>query len=116
MHATMQNAFRAVESFAPVVTSVMHGVHLGPHTGPHEDPHYAGRAVDVGAFGSVTVGFNQTTWNAIVAAINSGQFSAIGTIKQLADNPTLRDYAAAHNVHLFEDEGSGAHVHFEVAK
>ncbi len=110
----MQHGFSVIAQFAPTVTSVMHGGHEGPTSGPNEDPHYAGRAVDVGAFGDTTVGFNQSTWNAIVAAIQSGQFSKIGTLPELADNAELQQYAKANDVDLFVDQGTGPHVHFEV--
>lgn len=86
----------------------MHGEHV------KDSAHYEGRAVDVGAFGGTTVGFNQPTWNAIVAAIQSREFSKIGTISELVNNQTLQNLAEQNGVTLFEDEGSGAHVHFQV--
>ncbi len=110
----LADAFRIVERFAPTVTSVMHGHHEGARSGPNEDPHYAGRAIDVGAFGGVDVGMNPPTWNAIVQAIASRQFSKIGTMPMLADNPELQDFARANGVDLFVDRGTGPHVHFQV--
>lgn len=98
----------------PVVTSVMHGHHDGPSSGPNEDPHFAGRAVDVGAFGNVPVGMNPTTWNAITGAIMSEEFSRIGTIPQIAENAAMQQFAQEHGVILFDDPGTGPHVHFEV--
>lgn len=106
----MQNAFNVVSQFSPVVTSVRHGGHA------KGSAHYDGRAVDVGAFGGTTVGYNEPTWNAIIAAIQSRQFSRIGTVDKLYRNPTLQAYARANGVLLFFDPGSGPHVHFQVGQ
>ena len=110
----MQRAFQAVAPYAPLVTSVMHGIHEGPTSGPNEDPHYAGRAVDVGAFGGTPVGDNEATATALAAAIRSHQFSKIGTISDYADDPQWHALAADNHVILFDDPGTGPHVHFEV--
>ena len=104
----MQSAFDGMYEFAPTVTSVMSGQH------EKDSAHYAGRAVDVGAFGGTQVGLNEPTWDAIVGAIESGRFSKIGTMGVLAQNPRLQAFAKANGVTLFVDEGSGPHVHFEV--
>ena len=115
----MQRAFQAVAPYDPLVTSVMHGIHEGPTSGPNEDPHYAGRAVDVGAFGGVDVGDNEATATALAAAIRSHQFSKIGTLADFTDNPQWQALAQANGVDLFEDDqatgASGPHVHLEVA-
>lgn len=102
--------------FEPTVTSVMHGHHEGATSGPNEDPHYAGRAVDIGAFGGVGVGMNQTTWDVIAQSIASGMFSRIGTISAIADNPAMQALAREYGVILFPDAGSGPHVHFEIGR
>lgn len=86
----------------------MHGGHAT------DSAHYIGKAVDVGAFGGESVGFNKPTWDAILTAIRSGQFNKIGTIPQLADNPELQAFAQSRGVTLFVDEGTGPHVHFQV--
>jgi hypothetical protein len=107
---TMQSAFAHVLSlFNPTVTSVMHGGHV------KDSAHYAGRAIDVGAFGGTAVGFNLPTWQAIMSAIASGKFERIGTIAAIVNNPQAQAYARSRGVLLFEDEGSGNHVHFQVA-
>lgn len=110
----LSSAFQVVAPFDPTITSVMHGQHEGPHSGPNEDPHYAGRAVDVGAFGGTIVGMNRPTWNAITQAIASRRFSKIGTLPQLADNPELQRFARENGVVLFSDPGDGPHVHLQV--
>ena len=105
----MQRALGAVLGwFAPEVTSVMHGEHV------KDSAHYQGRAVDVGAFGGVPVGLNQQTWQALTYAIASRQFQKIGTIAALVSNPQLQAFARANGVELFEDEGSGPHLHLQV--
>lgn len=106
----MQSAFNVVAPFSPDITSVRHGGHV------KGSAHYDGRAVDVGAFGNVAVGYNEPTWRAITAAIQSGQFSRIGTTAKLATNKALQAYARANGVNLFVDEGSGPHVHFQVGQ
>lgn len=111
----MQDAMGVIQQFSPDITSVMHGHHEGPTSGPNEDPHYAGRAVDVGAFGGTDVGWNAPTWDAINTAIGSGKFQAIGTIKQIVNNPQMQAWAKQNGVDLFYDPGSGPHVHFQVA-
>jgi len=110
----MQQAFAFISRFAPLVTSVMHGHHEGATTGPNEDPHYAGRAIDVGAFGGTPVGFNPPTWQAVMNAIASRRFQAIGTIPEIASNPQAQAWAKANGVNLFTDVGSGPHVHLQV--
>lgn len=104
----MQAAFQVVSQFQPDVTSVMHGGHA------ENSAHYAGKAVDVGAFGGTAVGWNAPTWNAIATAIMSREFNKVGTIPQLANNPQLQALARQYGVELFVDEGSGPHVHFQV--
>lgn len=104
----MQQAFSVVDNFRPTVTSVMHGGHVA------NSAHYQGRAVDVGAFGGVPVGYNAPTWQAIASAIMSRQFSKIGTIAAFANNPQVQQLARQYGVDVFEDEGSGPHVHFQV--
>ena len=106
----MQNAFGVVSQFQPVVTSVMHGGHV------KDSAHYAGRAIDVGAFGRTPVGRNATTWQALTDAIGSHRFEKIGTIPQLADDPRLQAWARENGVELFVDEGSGPHIHFQVGE
>ena len=112
--ALAQAFSNVIERFDPTVTSVMHGHHEGPTSGPNEDPHYAGRAVDVGAFGGTIVGMNPQTWSAITQAIASHEFSKIGTIAAIADNPALQSFARENGVELFHDPGTGPHVHFQV--
>jgi hypothetical protein len=104
----MHEAFGAVASLHPLVTSVMHGGHA------EGSAHYDGRAIDVGAFGGTQVGMNAPTWNALMQAIASERFSRIGTIPELVRNPEAQAFAHAHGVDLFEDVGSGPHVHFQV--
>ena len=105
----MQRALGSVVGwFSPEVTSVMHGEHA------KGSAHYQGRAVDVGAFGGVPVGYNAPTWQAIANAIMSRQFSKIGTIAAFANNPQVQQFARQYGVEVFEDEGSGPHVHFQV--
>jgi len=105
----MQQALSFIYPFRPDVTSVSHGEHV------KDSAHYQGRAVDVGAFNGVSVGYNAQTWQAITTAIASGQFEKIGTTWKLAQNPQLVKFAHDHGVELFVDEGSGPHVHFQVA-
>lgn len=107
---TMQRAVTGVLAYLqPTLTSAMHGGHVA------NSAHYAGRAVDVGAFGGVSVGPNKTTWDAIIAAIGSRRFSKIGTIPEIARSPQAQAWARENGVDLFEDVGSGPHAHFEVA-
>jgi len=104
----MKDAFRVVEQFRPTVTSVSHGGHV------KDSAHYAHRAIDVGAFGGTSVGFNVPTWQALMTAIASRRFEKIGTFGQLANNPTAQAFAQQNGVELFTDEGSGAHLHLQV--
>lgn len=94
--------------FAPLVTSVMHGEHV------KNSAHYAGRAIDVGAFGGVPVGMNEPTISGILGAMMSGRFEKIGTFEALAQNPQMQAYAHQYGVELFTDNGSGNHVHMQV--
>ncbi len=104
----MQAAFDAVAQYAPLVTSVMHGEHV------KGSAHYEGRAVDVGSFGGTAVGFNVPTWSAVMGAIGSGKFQKIGTLAAITSNAAAQAWAKQNGVELFEDEGSGPHVHFQV--
>jgi hypothetical protein len=88
----------------------MHGGHV------KDSAHYAGRAIDVGGWGPVLVGYNKATWQAIMTAIASRRFQKIGTLGAIADNPQAQAFARANGVDLFQDEGSGPHVHFQVAE
>ena len=108
----MQRAVGVLAQFAPDVTSVIGG--LG-HKGA---AHAEGRAIDVGAFGGTSVGYNAPTWNAVMTAIASRQFQAIGTILEIVNNPVAQQWARANGVNLFEDDArtgaTGPHVHFQV--
>lgn len=104
----MQYALGSLAAFSPDVTSVMHGSHVA------NSAHYAGKAVDVGAIEGTAVGWNKPTWDAIVYAIMSRRFDKIGTIAPLVSNPQLQALARMYGVTLFEDEGSGPHIHFQV--
>lgn len=88
-------------------------------SGPHVpgSAHFDGRAIDVGSIGGAVVGFNRRTWDFLVAAIGGGALKGgrVGTIGAIANNPQMRAFAAAHGVDLFEDEGTGAHLHLQRA-
>lgn len=108
----MQSAAQVLGQFSPDVTSVMGGPHKG-------SAHGEGRAIDVGAFGGTSVGFNAPTWNAVMAAIASRRFQAIGTILDIVNNPVAQQWARANGVDLFEDDArtgaTGNHVHFQTS-
>lgn len=87
----------------------MHGGHV------QNSAHYAGRALDVESFGDTPVGWNEPTWNAVVTAIQSGQFQKIGTFRRLAMQAQIQSLAKEYGVEVFVDEGDGPHVHFQVA-
>lgn len=83
---------------------------LGPHS------HYAGWAVDIAEIDGVIVGDNPTTRAFVRECLADNRFvTKVGTIGALASDPTLQAIAAAHNCELFEDEGTGAHVHIQSA-
>lgn len=93
--------------YALTVTSVMHGGHV------KGSAHYDGRAVDVGAVNGTTIGPNTQTWDFVRDAIASGKIEKLGTFAAIANNPEMQAWAKAHGVTLFEDEGSGNHVHLQ---
>lgn len=72
--------------------------------------------MDVGAVDGTTVGPNQTTWDYLVKVIASGTLAKVGTFGKFANNPQLQDWAKRHGVELFQDEGSGNHLHLQVGK
>lgn len=77
-------------------------------SGPHvkNSAHFAGRAVDI------SLPRSQAGYEFVVDAIDSGYFSRIGTVPALVK--MLGPYAREHGVQMFEDEGTGDHVHLEV--
>ena len=83
------------------VTSII----AGPHV--KDSAHFAGRAIDVG------LPKTKQGYDYIVQAIDSGKFSRIGTTKVVVDR--LAAYAKQKGVDMFVDEGTGPHVHLEVA-
>ena len=110
-HPAAMRVLQTAEAFGvreSDVTSVAHGGHTAGSA------HYAGRAVDLGSIGGQPVGSNQTTWDFNTHLIEGRGVARIGTIGALANNPTLRSFAQQHGVILFEDEGSGPHVHLQV--
>jgi hypothetical protein len=78
----------------------------GPH---HGAGHREGRAADF------ALPHTAQAWAFIASAIRSGRFSAIGTTAQAAENPDMQALAQQYGVDLFVDEGTGSHVHLEVA-
>jgi hypothetical protein len=102
----LQSAFSSIDHLKPTVTSVIDGPHV------KDSAHFDGRAIDVGAFNGVPVGWNKTTWDAIVQAILSGKWTRIGTIAPIVN--TLGEFAKEHGVDLFFDAGTGPHVHLQV--
>lgn len=87
-------------------------------SGPHVpgSAHFDGRALDVGSIAGQVVGFNRATWDFVVQAIQRGGLSRIGTLAAIVNNPAMRAFAKAHGVDLFEDEGTGPHLHLQVSK
>lgn len=77
-------------------------------SGPHvkDSAHFQGRAVDV------SLPHTAAAYDFIVEAIQSGHFSRIGTTKEVVDR--LGPWAQTMGVEMFEDEGTGSHVHLEV--
>jgi hypothetical protein len=92
------------------VTSVISGPHVPGSA------HFDGRAIDVGSIAGQAVGFNRATWNFVIEAIQRGGLSRIGTIAAIVNNPQMRAFAAQHGVDLFEDEGTGPHLHLQVGR
>lgn len=90
------------------LTSVDRGGHV------KNSDHYKHRAVDVGAVDGQAIGENEATWGFLCNAILSGAVKKVGTFKAFATNPALEELARQHGVSLFEDEGTGAHVHLAV--
>lgn len=78
----------------------------GPHTGLG---HAQGRAVDV------SLPHTQSGWQFVVNAIKSGKFSAIGSTSMVVNDAAMQALAQKYGVDLFLDEGTGSHVHLEVA-
>jgi hypothetical protein len=92
------------------ITSVVSGPHV------KGSAHFDGRALDVGSIAGQVVGMNRATWDFVVKAIQRGGLSRIGTIAAIVNNPQLRAFAAQHGVDLFEDEGTGPHLHLQVSQ
>jgi hypothetical protein len=108
-------ALRLYEAVAPYglspsdVTSVV----SGPHA--KDSAHFDGRAIDIGSVGGQAVGANPHTLNFLMLAIEHGNLQRVGSTRDIIDNPQIRTLAAQHNVDLFEDVGTGPHLHFQVA-
>jgi hypothetical protein len=85
------------------VTSIISGPHVA------NSAHFAGRAVDV------SLPHTREAWNFVVAQIKSGKWARIGTTATIVSNPQMQALALQYGVTLFEDEGTGSHVHLEVA-
>lgn len=94
--------------FTPEITSVNHGGHV------HNSEHFVGKAVDVGTVNGVPIGHNEATFNFLTAVIAAGGPRNIGTFGAFANNPALQAWAHQHGVNLFQDEGTGNHVHLGV--
>lgn len=77
-------------------------------SGPHvkDSAHFQGRAVDV------SLPHSEAGYAFVIDAIDSGYFSRIGTIPSLVKQ--LGPYAAQHGVEMFDDPGTGDHLHLEV--
>lgn len=94
--------------FVPTLTSVDRGQHVAG------SDHYKHRAIDVGAVNGATIGPNQETWTFLTSVIGSGRVKKVGTFKAFATDPGLQEWAKQHGVTLFEDEGTGNHIHLAV--
>jgi hypothetical protein len=91
------------------VTSVVSGPHV------KGSAHFDGRAIDVGTVGGVAVGDNAPTVGFLIRAIEKGGLQKIGSTLSVINNPQVVKAAQDHGVELFEDEGTGPHMHLQVA-
>lgn len=87
---------------------------LGPHGhNPHGAP---GWACDFGAFDGIDVGDNPKTRGVVKELIAHNKYvTKVGTIGAIANDPEMQALADEHNTLLFEDEGTGPHVHIQSA-
>lgn len=87
---------------------------LGPHGhNPHGLP---GWAVDIALVDNCDIADNPKTRQFIQELIAANKYvTKVGTVEVLADDEGLQSLADKHNCLLFEDEGTGAHVHFQSA-
>lgn len=91
------------------VTSVVSGPHV------KGSAHFDHRAIDVGSVGGKSVGANPETFAFISNAIQHGGLQRIGSTAAIVNNLKIRQLAAKYNVDLFTDEGTGPHLHLQVA-
>jgi hypothetical protein len=98
----LQRAIEDIGTGGFPVTSIISGPHKG-------DAHKEGRAIDIG------ISRDKAGYDYIVKAIESGEFSAIGTDKSVVD--LLQPIAKEYGVDLFEDDeatgATGLHVHLQ---
>jgi hypothetical protein len=81
---------------------------LGPHG------HARGFAVDIGTVNGVDVGNNEATKTFVRDMIgNNTKVTKVGTIGAIVSDAALSALANNKGVVLFEDEGTGPHVHLQ---
>lgn len=85
------------------ITSLISGPHVA------NSAHFQGRAVDV------SLPHTKAAWDFAVAQIKSGKWSRIGSTAEVVSNPQMQAIARQYGVTLFDDEGTGSHLHLEVA-
>lgn len=85
------------------ITSLISGPHVA------DSAHFQGRAVDV------SLPHTEAAWNFLIMQIKSGKWAKMGTTADVVNNPGMQALAQRYGVELFEDEGTGSHVHLEVA-
>lgn len=80
-------------------------------SGPHapNSAHFAGRAMDV------SLPHTAAGWDFVAEQIKSGKWARIGSTADVVNNPGMQMLARRYGVVLFDDEGTGSHVHLEVA-
>jgi hypothetical protein len=83
---------------------------LGPHGHAH------GFAVDIGEINGVLVEDNDQTVQFVRDMISNNRLvTKVGTMRVITLHPELIRLAAEHSTVLFEDEGTGPHVHLQTA-
>lgn len=103
------------QQVTPALRSDIAGLQLAPGmqvtsliSGPHvkDSAHFQGRAVDI------SLPHTKAAWDWLIEQIKSGRWSRIGTTGEAVDG--LQGFASQYGVQMFEDEGTGSHVHLEV--
>ncbi|HTD36626.1 MAG TPA: hypothetical protein VK669_03845 [Candidatus Limnocylindrales bacterium] len=84
---------------------------LGPHG--HHPGHNPGWAIDVATVDGIDVGDNHQTRQLIRDLLACEKVTKVGTLPAVANRADLQAVANATSKALFEDAGTGPHVHFQ---